>query len=72
MKMTKLKNKQVIFMTNPSDYLPLGSYDESYDWLRLRDLQHPTRYPVERGIDLPTRNKLTYTHFTFTKEKNNV
>ena len=47
MKMTKLKNKQVIYMTNPSDYLPLGSYDESYDWLRLRDLQHPTRYPVE-------------------------
>ena len=26
--MTKFKNKQVIFMTNPSDYLPLGSYDE--------------------------------------------
>ena len=64
MKMTKLKNKQVIFMTNPSNYLPLGSYDESYDWLRLKDLQHPIRYPVERGIDLPTRNTI--------KEKSNV
>ena len=62
--MTKLKNKQVIYMTNPSDYLPLGSYDESYDWLRLKDLQPPTRYPVERGIDLPTRNTI--------KEKSNV
>ena len=51
-------------MTNPSDYLPLGSYDESYDWLRLKDLQHPARYPVERGIDLPTRNTI--------KEKSNV
>ena len=61
-------------MTNPSDYLPLGSYDESYDWLRLKDLQHPTRYSVEKGIDLPRllKAKEDTKFITQLRRKNNV